>query len=200
MQERQRFLLIAPLLLSTFLAISPMLIFPSDVTISVISAEDLSESQLDVLREMDIARTPADTREGKVAMNQAFKLENGEIGIGGTWEGEMKLGEVSLQSKGSRDIFFATLNIDGEWDNVIVAGSQGLDSISSIYSSEGRFSLFGKVNGESQFSPYSLNHDNGWSPTGFEAHFDPDEGWTGVWEIDIELLPLNSDVLWCGFV
>ncbi len=182
-----------------FLAISPLLIFSEANASIVVSSNELSEEQLNILREMELARTPAEVREGKIALNQVIRLEEGEIVIAGTWEGEMKLGETTHQSRGSRDIFLATLSTEGKWGNIGVAGSEGLDSVSSMSLFEEKFILLGKVNGESNFSNFTLDHDEGWSPTAFEAHFSLDSGWTGVWEIDLALLPNNPNSLWCGF-
>ena len=199
MLEKFNFIPMILIFIPIFLAISPLLIFSGENASIVVSSNELSEEQLNTLREMELARTPAEVREGKMALNQVIRLGGGEIVIAGTWEGELKLGEITHQSRGSRDIFFATLSTEGKWENISVAGSKGLDSVSSMSLFGEKFTLSGKVNGESNFSHFSLDHDGGWSPTAFEAHLSLDSGWTGVWEIDLALLPINSNSLWCGF-
>ena len=194
-----RLLLILPIILSCLLAASPMLLFGDGEEGGFISREDLSKDQLETLEKSEIARSPVDVREGMMALSQAILLDSGSLIVAGTWEGKLELANWSIQSYGGRDIFVAELTFEGIWASVHSAGSSGEDSIALLSISGDLLSLWGRVNGDARFGSEVLDHDHGWSPTAFEAHFYIEGGWNGVWQIDEDLLPRTSTGLWCGF-
>ena len=176
-----------------------MLLLGGNPGTSIVSREDLSDGQLDTLTALDLARTPTDVREGKLALNQVMQLDSGRLVMAGSWEGELKLGGESHEARGGRDVFVAELSVDGSWESLHVAGSSGEDSVVMLTSSGEQYIVLGRINGQAHFSHTILEHYNGWSPTAFEAHLSLDEGWTGSWEIDEEFLPESSSGLWCGY-
>ncbi|MBT3357513.1 MAG: hypothetical protein HN534_04915 [Euryarchaeota archaeon] len=198
-----RFLLIPPVLLAIFLAVSPIMILGDGGEQSLVTRDDLSESQIETLISMELARTPADYRAGKIALFDAIQLDDGSLIVAGSWEGDELIQNYSMSSVGHRDIFFSLLSVNGSFSKPRVAGSSGEDLVRGISIVGENIVILGEINGKSSFGEFVVDNEGVWSSTPFEAHLDYNSrkigNWTGAWQIDEELLPNNSNNLWCGF-
>ncbi len=192
--ENNFLLAISCLALSVILATSPLILLGGGSEVVEVTSADLTTEQISKLQSLDLARNPADSREGKTTISDV-KLVEGTIVIAGVWE-DGAMGFENQTNRGGKDGFIASIDASGEIGNLTVFGSAGDDSI-LVLEVEGSSLI---VRG---FTPGTIDYEGGELQEGsrteaFEGRLDQ-AGWIGFWHIDAELLRSLDERIWCGF-
>ncbi|MDP6640327.1 MAG: hypothetical protein QF817_04585 [Candidatus Poseidoniaceae archaeon] len=186
-------------LFSGFLALSPLLLLGSNGPI-IEEEIVLSKSQIRALATSGALSEDTPIGEGDWKIQSALQMPNGDLWIGGSFNGTLSLGADFINSSGSKDGLIAILSIDGHWLDIKPISGGGIEEVTELQQLDDNTLLVrGRFNEQAQIGDIEINGDGGWGRDAFEAAISIDSSeWISATRIPAELLSSKGGV-WCGW-
>ena len=192
-------IIISALTLSSFLALSPLLLFDNNEG-GGIPAIELTSSQIDTLVNSGAQSNNVGLTAGEWVAYSAFQMDDGVVWLGGAFNGTITLGDYKVTSEGSRDGIIASLSPEGEWVMVTSIAGSGIDEILNIqFIGSEKILVKGLFNERIELDNEVVNGSGGWGRNAFEATFSINAAeWSNAIRIPNEWISSSGSV-WCGW-